>query len=321
MTHGALFNGIGGFQLAADWMGWENVMHCEIDDFCNKVVKKHFPNSIQHGDIKTTDFRIYRGRIDILTGGFPCQPYSTAGKRKGNEDDRHLWPEMLRAIREISPHWVVGENVRGLTNWNGGMVFDQVQADLETEGYEVLPFLLPACSVDAPHRRDRIWIIAHTKGCFGDLSIGPKERKEEMDAYGNGTKRIVTNTHGNDYGGEDRPDQNRCEAGQNKSKGYQRQRFRDGLNGNDEKGLIAHTTQLTEREQADKTFALSEGREAWVESGSSSSGWNEFPTQSPVCGGDDGVPDWMDRLKSLGNAIVPQVALQIFKAIEQYESL
>lgn len=156
MTHGSLFSGIGGFDLAAEWMGWTNVFHCEIDTFCQNVLKYHFPNSIMHDDIKQTDFTIYRDRIDILTGGFPCQPFSAAGKRKGKEDDRHLWPEMLRAIREIQPRWVVGENVFGITNWNGGMVFDEVQADLEAEGYEVQPFILPACAVNAPHRRDRV---------------------------------------------------------------------------------------------------------------------------------------------------------------------
>lgn len=158
---GHLFNGIGGFALAAHWMGWQNIMHCEIDPFCNKVMKHHFPNSYQHEDIRTTDFTIWRGKLDLITGGFPCQPYSTAGKRKGKEDDRHLWPQMLRAVREIQPSIVVGENVRGLTNWNGGLVFDEVQADLETEGYKALPFLLPAAGVNAPHRRDRIWFIAH----------------------------------------------------------------------------------------------------------------------------------------------------------------
>lgn len=161
MKHGSLFSGIGGFDLAAQYMGWENVFHCEWNEFGQKVLKYYWPNAISYSDITKTDFTPHANTIDILTGGFPCQPYSTAGKRLGKEDERHLWPEMLRAIREISPRWVVGENVRGLTNWNGGVVFDELQADLEAEGYEVLPFLLPACGVGAPHRRDRIWFIAH----------------------------------------------------------------------------------------------------------------------------------------------------------------
>ena len=142
MTHGSLFSGIGGFDLVAEWMGWDNVFHCELNPFGQRVLKYYWPNSITYGDITKTDFTIHRGTIDVLTGGFPCQPYSQAGERRGKEDERHLWPEMLRAIREIQPRWVVGENVRGLTNWNGGMVFDEVQSDLETIGYEVTPFIL-----------------------------------------------------------------------------------------------------------------------------------------------------------------------------------
>ena len=153
MKHGSLFSGIGGFDLAAEWMGWENVFHCEWNKFGQQVLNYYWPNAICYEDITKTDFSIHRGTIDIISGGFPCQPYSSAGKRLGKEDERHLWPEMLRCIREISPSWIVGENVRGLTNWNGGMVFDEVQADLEAIGYEVLPFLLPACAVNAPHRR------------------------------------------------------------------------------------------------------------------------------------------------------------------------
>jgi len=161
MKCGHLFNGISGFGLAASWMGWENYMHCEIDPFCNKIMKKHFPNSIEHGDIKTTDFTIYRGIIDVLTGGFPCQPYSAAGKRKGESDNRNLWPEMLRAIYEIQPTWIVGENVRGIINWDGGVAFNKIQFDLEIEGYEILPFLLPACSIGASHQRERVWFVAY----------------------------------------------------------------------------------------------------------------------------------------------------------------
>jgi len=168
MNHIGLFEGIGGFSVAAKKMGWETIAWCEINPFCQTVLKHHYPNATPHHDIKQTDFTIYRGKCDILTGGFPCQPYSAAGKRLGKEDERHLWPEMLRAIREITPRWVVGENVRGLLSWNGGMVFDEVQADLDACGYEVQPFLLPACGVNAPHRRDRVWFVAHsTSGSKG----------------------------------------------------------------------------------------------------------------------------------------------------------
>ena len=120
MRHGSLFSGIGGFDLAAEWMGWNNIFHCEWNPFGQRVLAHHFPNSKSYNDITKTDFSIHAGEIDVLTGGFPCQPYSNAGKRLGKADERHLFPEMLRAINEIKPTWVVGENVLGIVNWGGG---------------------------------------------------------------------------------------------------------------------------------------------------------------------------------------------------------
>jgi DNA (cytosine-5)-methyltransferase 1 len=305
---GHLFNGIGGFALAAHWMGWTNVMHCEIDPFCNKVMNHHFPNSYQHEDIRTTDFTIWRGKLDLITGGFPCQPYSTAGKRKGKDDDRHLWPQMLRAIREIRPGYVVGENVRGLTNWNGGLVFDEVQADLEVEGFKVLPFLLPACSVGAPHRRDRIWFVAHSNSnrinrraevSNRKAEDEQKRREMECEAAGHGAQRSFTNTSSKRL-------ENGCAAEVNAKKGRQ-----------------------------------NEGRQSGEYTRND---WSIWPTQPPVCSRNDGLSlglaDWpvptksgtrlltgkqtygrwrKESIKALGNAVVPQVVYQIFKAIEQYE--
>ena len=184
MRHGSLFSGIGGFDLASEWMGWENVFHCEWNEFGQKVLKYYWPKAITYNDITKTDFFIHRGTIDILTGGFPCQPYSSAGKRLGKEDSRHLWPEMLRTIREIQPTYVVGENVRGLTNWNGGLVFDEVQADLEAEGYEVTPFLLPACAVNAPHRRDRIWFVAFNSKSIRNSKIREVCKGKDNESIG-----------------------------------------------------------------------------------------------------------------------------------------
>lgn len=273
MRVGNLFNGIGGFALAASWMGWTNIFHCEIDPFCNKVMKRHFPNSIEHGNIKETDFKAYSGAIDLITGGFPCQPYSTAGKRLGKADERHLWPEMLRAIREISPRWVVGENVRGLISWNGGMVFDEVQINLEAEDYEVLSFLLPACAVNAPHRRERIWFVAHTK------SIGKREQADAVNA--------VT------IGGETRP-------------------MPSGF------GRVGITPD-TAREQ-DRRLQQS-GLSTDVGASYQPNEWNLFSSVPAVCRGNDEFPDRVDQLKSLGNAVVPQLVYQIFKAIDQYETL
>lgn len=150
MTHGSLFSGIGGFDLAAAWAGWTNVFNCEIDPFCRRVLKYHFPESEHYEDIRTTDFTVWRDRVDVLTGGFPCQPFSLAGKRKGTADDRYLWPAMLGVVRTVRPRWVVGENVLGIVNWSQGMVFEHVCADLEAAGYEVQAYLIPAAGVGAP---------------------------------------------------------------------------------------------------------------------------------------------------------------------------
>jgi DNA-cytosine methyltransferase len=160
MNHGSLFSGIGGFDLASEWVGWNNVFQVEIDPFCQKILTKHFPNATRYRDIKEFDGTRYRGTVDIISGGFPCQPFSVAGKQRGNSDDRYLWPEMLRVIREVQPTWVVGENVSGIIK----LALDQVLSDLENEGYACQTFLIPACGKNAPHRRERIWVVAYS-GC------------------------------------------------------------------------------------------------------------------------------------------------------------
>lgn len=290
VKHGSLFSGIGGFDLAAEWMGWENLFNCEWEEFPRKVLKHHFPNAKQYGDIKEFNAATYAGRIDILTGGFPCQPYSTAGKRKGKEDERHLWPEMLRVIRECSPRWVVGENVLGIRNWNGGLVFEEVCADLETCGYSVQPFILGACAVNAPHRRDRVWFVAHandnrkSRRPERDEKAGGGEGLQERDEVqladeSNHLRKLSTNARGL------RPSPSVADG---KLEGGQRP---------------------PERREWDV--------------------WHSFPTKPALCGGDDGIPRELDSItfpkwrresiKAYGNAIVPQVALRIFEAIQEYE--
>lgn len=172
LTHGSLFSGIGGFDLAAHWMGWDNIFNCEIDPFCRTVLRHYFPKAIGYGDIKETEFWRHRGQVDVLSGGFPCQPFSIAGKRLGTADERHLWPYMLGAIRQIRPRWVVGENVRGIISWNEGLVFEEVCADLEAEGYEVQAYVLPAAGINAPHQRQRVWFVAHAAGLRGGACHG-----------------------------------------------------------------------------------------------------------------------------------------------------
>jgi DNA-cytosine methyltransferase len=198
-----LFSGIGGFSLVGSWLGWETVAFCEIDPFCQKVLKKHWPDVPIFDDIKTLTANEIKTKTKwdsteptIVVGGFPCQPFSTAGKRKGTADDRALWPEMFRVIREVRPTWVVAENVRGLLSVEGGLVFEQVCTDLESEGYEVQPFLIPACAVNAWHRRDRVWIIAYAtnselrrceqkQGRNGISSEGIREEKDKTSCDNN----------------------------------------------------------------------------------------------------------------------------------------
>jgi len=373
MRHGSLFSGIGGFDLAAQWMGWDNVFHCEWNEFGQKVLKHHFPKSISYADITKTDFTIHRGRIDIITGGFPCQPYSSAGKRLGKEDDRHLWPEMLRCIREVSPRWVVGENVLGLVNWSGGLVFHEVQADLEAQGYEVQPYVLPAASVNAPHRRDRVWFVAHSnerndrRAARKDEGESGAERLQEWDAVRQFVEsgEVQRDAPDTDSGRTQTRQDRQILAEQNR-KGQTGRPIHASIQGNapdtdhgfsnqQERELQAggHTFerggeqdaadsrnkgrkqcrvpgQVCEKEGIPKEQRGQLGISASTVCNGLQSYWQNFPTKSPLCGGDDGLPRELDNItfskwrnesiKAYGNAIVPQVALQIFKAVEQYEA-
>ena len=374
LRHGSLFSGIGGFDLAAEWVGWENIFHCELDPFCRQVLNYYYPKTQSYGDIKETDFSSYRGRIDILTGGFPCQPYSTAGKRLGKEDPRHLWPDMLRAIREIQPLWVVGENVRGLISWNGGLVFHEVQSDLEAEGYEVLPFLLPAAGVNAPHRRERIWFIAYSGG------IGRKEKRRnshgkiENEAFGRDlfirAERSceVGTASDTDSDGGPYQEYNRTELSEEKREfsygsdhgpasdtnfsGLQETGTKQQAAGFEQHGELGELTadasftglegQTGKRVQTGtgRTYRIRDHQSARI---SGIEGWENFPqTQPTVCIGNDGISDQLDigsvfegipfpvkpitfskwrteSIKALGNAIVPQVALLIFKTIQELQ--
>jgi len=163
MTLGGLFSGIGGFELAARWAGITPLWSNEIAPYCCKVLRKNFDHQIIENDIKNIDFQELP-KVDILTGGFPCQPFSIAGKRKGEDDDRYLWEEMLRAIRVLKPPYVIGENVTGLLSLEVGSTFDSILTSLEDEGYQIETFVLPACAVEGWHRRDRVWIVAYNYG-------------------------------------------------------------------------------------------------------------------------------------------------------------
>ena len=335
MTHGSLFSGIGGFDLAAEWMGWENVFHCEWNKFGQQVLKYYWPNSISYDDITKTDFTIHRGKIDIITGGFPCQPYSSAGKRLGKEDERHLWPQMLRTIREVQPRWVVGENVLGLVNWSGGLVFHEVQADLEAQGYEVQPFVLPAVSVNAPHRRDRVWFVAHSNlhgcnQCYSNNEINSSQGR--VNALGdtnksNGNGDVADSECERLFGGNKTWEKNNLNRENAKLWGSATRCNKEiDINATNSNSISNQTR--TQREIL--------GQSDWEKTNGHSNvertnQWENFPTVSAICNGDDGISDRLDTItfpkwrnesiKAGGNAIVPQVVYQIFKTIEQYERI
>lgn len=219
LVHGSLFSGFDAPSVAASWMGWENAFHCEINDFCNEILKYWFPNSEHYEDITKTDFSQWRGRIDILTGGFPCQPFSVAGQRKGADDNRYLWTHMLRAIREIRPTWVIGENVAGIltmvqpgeetemgsqtslfeendkeTILEQEYVVETVCRSIEQEGYSVQPIVIPACSVEAPHIRYKVFFIAHCP----DAGVESVQREGKREWIRYDTERISEERNASD---------------------------------------------------------------------------------------------------------------------------
>lgn len=240
MKHGSLFSGIGGFDLAAQWMGWENVFQVEIDPFCQKVLEKNFPNTKRYGDIKEFDGTKYRGTIDILTGGFPCQDISIAkGRSKGIKGERSgLWGEYCRIISNIRPQIIVGENSTQLLRRG----FEKVLCDLSEMGYYAEWGCFKACNVGAPHIRNRVFFIAHTFG----------------KRWGNDLSQKIEYSFG----------------------------------------------------RSNKTWT---DVQAFILANTDESQYSDDPENIRI---GDGVPGWVDRIKGLGNAIVPQIAFEIFKAIE-----
>lgn len=415
MNHGSLFSGIGGFDLAAEWLNLKNIFHCEIEPFGRKVLNHYWPESISYEDITTTDFTVHRNQIDILTGGFPCQGFSVAGNRHGTEDHRYLWPEMLRAAKQIKPTWIIAENVTGILSmedksFSGKEVFLKVESsrvtrlqsiddyekiytrqakmlvsticeNLEKERYEVQPIVIPAASVGAPHRRARIWIIAHCtnpgietlqkredrvlsnkvttnsnndglsfakvrqsncKGnsynqtwpntakqsqrcsCTTDVantsSFGGNQSqcRESSEQFDENVKETGTSTNceslkihdfkfkTNSYG-ERKTRECNCKyvssnASNKRLQGNQRCKEHGKTVADEQKGMAGTTSKLFTRPN-----------------------WEKFPTQSPICLGDDGLSDQLDgitfskwrqeSIKGAGNAIVPQVAYEILKNI------
>lgn len=349
-THGSLFSGFDAPSVAASWMGWKNAFHCEINSFCNEILKYWFPYSEHYEDITKTDFSQWKGRIDVLTGGFPCQPFSLAGQRKGADDNRYLWPEMLRAIREIRPTWVIGENVAGILSMvqpgeetevgsqtslfgennrkrillRQEYVVETICKDLGREGYSVQPMLIPACAVGAPHRRDRIWFIARFTTNCTDTGLETVQQGREDGTHAVGA---TSNTH--------------CQRSEEVHKKIQSQKpngERDDVSRCEQPAADTKSQQSERYKSEQPTSGTKEQRELGRGSCENNSKyaireWKNFPTQSPVCRGNDGLPfnvydltipftKWrQESIKGYGNAIVPQVILEIFKAIEKIEQL
>ena len=324
MTHASLFSGIGGPEVAAVMLGWHNAFHCDINPFGRSVLEYWFPNSESYGDIKTTDFKKWQGKIDVLTGGFPCQPFSYAGKRRGADDDRYLWPEFKRVITEIRPTWVVGENVAGIASMveqgeisemaSQAVMFkknnrvhgyrqeqpftiERVCSDLESIGYSVQPMLIPAVAVGAPHRRDRVFIIGHF------------DNADRMGLQGN-EKLGFTRKSGN------------IGAASNDGK--------TGLAINSE--CFGRLERSNDNGVTEKTQQKKCGEIEFSRADSTQDRWRNFPTVSPVHRGNDGLPFDVDNLsipfgkwrtealKAYGNAIVPQVMYEIFRCIDIIEN-
>ena len=425
MNHASLFSGIGGAEVAASIMGWQNLFHCEIQEFPRKVLDYWFPNSESYEDITKTDFTKWHGKVDVLTGGFPCQPFSLAGRRKGADDNRYLWPQMLRAIRQIHPTWVVGENVAGIKTMvescqvtqmgrtdylfeenhlyreESRFTLDKICADLEAEGYSVQPIVIPACAIGAPHRRDRVWIIAHRSdpraetGQDGICSASPsthtqcdghspqghgnqrarakksKKRKNRPQSrsrrHGSGKTSTYTLQHRRHEVHQDHQSQFPDGARSNSLGGQWSSSYSYGNGGKTlqpsegtertgckrdvqpkERSTSPEWTDRLSRLQRHDAHAISERLEGMYQSWGEESErkcvwrdfarhceeghWKHFPTQSPVCRGNDGIPFDVDSLtisfpkwrqesiKAYGNAWVPQVAYEIFRAIEAEEN-
>ena len=352
MNHASLFSGIGGFDLAAEWAGWNNLFHCEWNPFGQRVLKHHFPNSISYNDITKTDFTIHRGQIDILTGGFPCQPYSSAGKRLGKADERHLFPHMLRCIKEVKPRWIIGENVRGLVSWNGGMVFNEVCDDLEREGYEVQSFLIPAAGVNAPHQRYRIWFIAYNDSNYNGNGFNECNSQYEISTTNTGINAFCDINESNDNGITTNTSTWNTRKGCVSSQGGSKFSFERGkaemsrvvsgqtfLSGIEKKKCnicgyipkfdITNSDNFVCKCRNYSTEKRWQKQSIGTKSFSESTKWESFSIKSPICGGDDGLPRELDNItfskwrqesiKAYGNAIVPQVAFEIFKTINIFE--
>ena len=301
--HLDLFSGIGGFALAAQETGWQTIAFSEIDEYATKVLKRHWPNVPNLGDIRN----VRNVRCDIITGGFPCQPYSLAGKRAGSADDRALWPEMCRVIAESKPRWVLGENVPGIIN----MELDRVLSDLESLGYAAWPVVLPACAVDARHRRDRVWIMAHSNsGGSRTLRQERGEAGQSISSGGSGERQDVANAASRESGKPTERKGRTCAGGRSANLGG---------DANSRLETAPDTESGGRHERHPHTGRSGKGKTApqeWPRPAD----YCRWPAEPELGRGADGIPNRSHRLKGLGNAIVPQIATVIMREMVRMEN-
>jgi DNA (cytosine-5)-methyltransferase 1 len=325
-----LFSGIGGFSLGLESTGFfETIAFVEKDEFCQKVLNKNFNNIPIEGDIRNVKGDKYKA--DVVTGGFPCQPFSVAGKRKGTDDDRYLWDETIRVVRECKPIWFIGENVEGLINIQEGMVLRQVQNDLEKEGFEVQCIIIPASGIGAWHQRKRIWIIGYNvSNSNARFGIG---ENQEIQTRGN------TSTNGSkDVSNSDSKLRRRWGAiGENrankiwrfysKKEEQTRNDIRSKTIGCNDIFGKQKNLQHTHNERFEELNLSTEPKKSDInnrEYDSTTENKTWWQTQSNLCGVPDGVSYGLDknranRIKALGNSIVPQIARELGKAIIEAE--
>jgi len=330
----SLFSGIGGFEIACEWVGMEIVGQVEIDPFCQKVLAKHWPHVKRMGDIKQVRGDEF-GAVDIIIGGVPCQPASVAGKRRGTEDDRWLWPETLRIVKAVRPRWCVFENPTGILSLQGGVPFDNILSEMEREGYEVGAFSIPACAVGAPHRRERIFIVGYSGKCrlSGKPRRGTGEKLE--DRYSQLEKGFMADTKN--------PDRWRTDGEENK-----RRRNQEVGRCNIARSGVEYGTTQPRMGRVSYGFSAGMDRHSWPAgqwptpticgnynrkgaSKTSGDGLHTAVMQWPAGPGEQheweppriakGVKNRVARLKALGNAVVPAQVYPILRAIAEIEGM
>jgi DNA (cytosine-5)-methyltransferase 1 len=319
-----LFSGIGGFSLGLESTGFfKTIAFVEKDKFCQKVLRKNFPNIPIENDVRNVKGEKYRS--DVVTGGFPCQPFSVAGKRRGTDDDRFLWDETIRIVSEQKPKWFIGENVEGIINIQDGMVFRQIHDDLESEGFETQSIIIPASGVGAWHQRKRVWII----GCNVSNS-NTRQRigeNQEVQARGNtindGSKDVSNTNSGmrGRWGTEQSSRANEVWRFCIEKEKQTQHDIRSKAVGCD--ALFGEEENVTNTNEQ-RTQVQIKGKHTSIEMSGSSSKETWWQTQSSLCRVPDGVSyeldkDRTNRIKSLGNSIVPQIAREIGKAIMEAE--